>query len=159
MREILEILEEDARITPEEIAAMIERTPDEVRAVIKEMEEKGIIRKYQTVIDWEKTDEGFVYAVIELKVNLDRNRGYDLVAERIARFPEVRSMRLVSGDHDLNLLVRGRSMKEVAFFVAEKIATLEDVEGTLTHFELKCYKKDGELLYEAEKDRRLAISP
>lgn len=159
MREILEILEDDARVSPEEIAAMVDMSPEEVQAAIREMEEKGVIRKYATIINWEKAGEDHVDAVIEVKVNPDRNRGYDLIAERIARFPEVRSLRLVSGDHDLSLLVRGRSMKEVAFFVAEKLASLEEVEGTLTHFELKCYKDHGDLLFEEENNHRLTISP
>lgn len=159
MKEILEILESNPRITPREIAALTGMTEAEIASKIKEMEKKGIIRKYKTVIDWEKAGEEYVYAIIELKVALRSRTGYDAIAERIAKFPEVRSVRLISGDHDLSLTVRGKSMKDVAFFVAEKIATLEQVQGTVTHFVLRAYKEDGDVLFEKERSERLAVSP
>lgn len=159
MKEILEILESNPRIALKEIAAMTGSTEAAVASKIKEMEKKGIIRKYKTVIDWEKAGEEYVYAIIELKVALRSRTGYDSIAERIAKFPEVRSVRLISGDHDLSLTVRGKSMKDVAFFVAEKIATLEQVQGTVTHFVLRTYKEDGDVLFEKERSERLAISP
>ena len=159
MKEILEILESNPRIGPKEIATMVGITEKEAASKIKEMEKKGIIRKYKTVIDWEKAGEEYVYAIIELKVALRERTGYDSIAERIAKFPEVRSVRLISGDHDLSLTVRGKSMKEVAFFVAEKIATLEQVQGTVTHFVLRTYKEDGDVLFEKERSERLAVSP
>jgi DNA-binding Lrp family transcriptional regulator len=159
MKEILEILENNPRIELEEIATMIGIKEAEVASRIKEMEKKGIIRKYKTVIDWEKAGEEFIYAIIELKIALRSRTGYDAIAERIARFPEVRSVRLISGDHDLSLTVRGKSMKEVAFFVVEKIATLEQVQGTVTHFVLRTYKEDGDVLFEKEHSERLAVSP
>ncbi|MCZ7380365.1 MAG: Lrp/AsnC family transcriptional regulator [Candidatus Methanoperedens sp.] len=159
MKEILEILESNPRIALKEIAAMTGTTEAAVASKIKEMEKKGIIRKYKTVIDWEKAGEEYVYAIIELKVALRSRTGYDAIAERIAKFPEVRSVRLISGDHDLSLTVRGKSMKDVAFFVAEKIATLEQVQGTVTHFVLRTYKEDGDVLFEKERSERLAVSP
>lgn len=159
MREILEILESNPKIGPKEIATMVGITEKEAASKIKEMEKKGIIRKYKTVIDWEKAGEEYVYAIIELKVALRERTGYDSIAERIAKFPEVRSVRLISGDHDLSLTVRGKSMKDVAFFVAEKIATLEQVQGTVTHFVLRTYKEDGDVLFEKERSERLAVSP
>ncbi len=159
MREILEILESNPRIGPKEIATMVGITEKEAASKIKELEKKGIIRKYKTVIDWEKAGEEYVYAIIELKVALRERTGYDAIAERIAKFPEVRSVRLISGDHDLSLTVRGKSMKDVAFFVAEKIATLEQVQGTVTHFVLRTYKEDGDVLFEKERSERLAVSP
>jgi DNA-binding Lrp family transcriptional regulator len=159
MREILEILESNPKIGPKEIATMVGITEAQAASKIKEMENKGIIRKYKTVIDWEKAGEEYVYAIIELKVALRERTGYDAIAERIAKFPEVRSVRLISGDHDLSLTVRGKSMKDVAFFVAEKIATLEQVQGTVTHFVLRTYKEDGDVLFEKERSERLAISP
>ncbi|VVB89903.1 putative HTH-type transcriptional regulator [uncultured archaeon] len=159
MKEILEILESDPRIGPKEIGTMVGITEKEAASKIKEMEKKGIIRKYKTVIDWEKAGEEYVYAIIELKVALRERTGYDAIAERIAKFPEVRSVRLISGDHDLSLTVRGKSMKDVAFFVAEKIATLEQVQGTVTHFVLRTYKEDGDVLFEKERSERLAVSP
>ncbi len=159
MKEILEILESNPRIAPGEIATMIGITEAQASSKIKELEKKGIIRKYKTVIDWEKAGEESVYAIIELKVALRSRTGYDAIAERIAKFPEVRSVRLISGDHDLSLTVRGKSMKDVAFFVAEKIATLEQVQGTVTHFVLRSYKEDGDVLFEKERSERLAVSP
>lgn len=159
MKEILEILEGNPRIALKEIAAMTGSTEAAVASKIKEMEKKGIIRKYKTIIDWEKAGEEYVYAIIELKVALRSRTGYDAIAERIAKFPEVRSVRLISGDHDLSLTVRGKSMKDVAFFVAEKIATLEQVQGTVTHFVLRTYKEDGDVLFEKERSERLAVSP
>ncbi len=159
MKEILEILESNPRIEPGEIATMIGITEAQVASKIKQLEKKGIIRKYKTVIDWEKAGEEYVYAMIEIKVALRSRTGYDAIAERIAKFPEVRSVRLISGGHDLSLTVRGRSMKEVAFFVAEKIATLEQVQGTVTHFVLRTYKEDGDVLFEKERSERLAVSP
>ncbi len=159
MKEILEILESNPKITPKEIAAMTGMKESQVASTIKNMEKKGIIRKYKTVIDWEKAGEEYVYAIIELKVTLRSRTGYDAIAERIAKFPEVRSVRLISGDHDLSLTVRGKSMKDVAFFVAEKIATLEQVQGTVTHFVLRAYKEDGDVLFEKERSERLAVSP
>lgn len=159
MKEILEILENDPKMKPKEIAAMTGLTEAQVASKIKQMEKKGIIRKYKTVIDWEKAGEEYVYAIIELKVVLRSRTGYDAIAERIAKFPEVVSVRLISGGHDLSLTVRGKSMKEVAFFVAEKIATLEQVQGTVTHFVLRTYKQDGDILFEKERIERLPVSP
>ncbi len=159
MKEILEIIESNPRIEFKEIATMTGMSEAQVASKIKEMEKKGIIRKYKTVIDWERAGEEFVYAIIEIKVALRDRKGYDVIAERIAKFPEVRSVRLISGDHDLSLTVRGKSMKEVAFFVAEKIAPLEQVQGTVTHFVLRTYKEDGEILFEKEHGERLAVSP
>ncbi len=159
MKEILEILESNPRIEPREIATIIGITETQVASKIKQLEKKGIIRKYKTVIDWEKAGEEYVYAIIELKVALRSRTGYDAIAERIAKFPEVRSVRLISGDHDLSLTIRGRSMKDVAFFVVEKIATLEQVQGTVTHFVLRTYKEDGDVLFEKERSERLAVSP
>jgi DNA-binding Lrp family transcriptional regulator len=159
MKEILEILESNPRIEHREIATMIGITETQAASKIKQLEKQGIIRKYKTVIDWEKAGEEYVYAIIELKVALRSRKGYDAIAERIAKFPEVRSVRLISGDHDLSLTVRGKSMKDVAFFVAEKIATLEQVQGTVTHFVLRTYKEDGDVLFEKERSERLAVSP
>ncbi|HEY9205153.1 MAG TPA: Lrp/AsnC family transcriptional regulator [Candidatus Methanoperedens sp.] len=159
MLEILEIIESNPRIAYKEIATMTGITEAQVASKIKEMEKKGIIRRYKTVIDWERAGEEFVYAIIEIKVALRDRKGYDSIAERIAKFPEVRSVRLISGDHDLSLTVRGKSMKEVAFFVAEKIAPLEQVTGTVTHFVLRTYKEDGEMLFEKERSERLVVSP
>ena len=156
---VLEIIENDPKIDISEIASLTGSSDGEIRDCIGELESNGTIRKYKTVIDWDTVNNGFVYAIIEIKVSLERETGYNVVADRISRFPEVRSVRLISGDHDLSLTVRGKSMKEVAFFVAEKIATLPQVQSTATHFVLKTYKEDGVLLHEPEHAHRLSIVP
>ncbi|MCL7413887.1 MAG: Lrp/AsnC family transcriptional regulator [ANME-2 cluster archaeon] len=159
MNEILEIIEQDPKIDPAEIARLTGYPEADVRSRIKELEDSGIIRKYKAVIDWDKVGEEYLYAIIELKISLGDRSGYDAIARRIANFNEVRSVRLISGDHDLSLTVRGHSMKDVAFFVAEKIATLDQVQSTVTHFVLKTYKEDGVTLFEKDKSKRLAITP
>ncbi len=156
---VLEIIENDPKIDISEIASLTGSSEGEIRDCIGELEMGGIIRKYKTVIDWDKVSGGFVYAIIEIKVSLERETGYNVITDRISRFPEVRSVRLISGDHDVSLTVRGKSMKEVAFFVAEKIATLPQVRSTATHFVLKTYKEDGVLLREPEHTHRLSIVP
>ena len=158
IRHILEILENDARASPEEISALTNMAAQEVSQTIAKLEETGVIRHYKTIVDWDLVGENYVYAVIELKVSLERNLGYQAIAERIYKFPEVRSVRLLSGDYDLSLTVRGKSMKDVAFFVAEKIATLDQVKSTSTHFVLKTYKEDGVILHEPEVIKRLPVS-
>ena len=154
---ILEIIENDPKIDISEIAALTGRSDEEIRDCVCQLEGDGTIRKYKTIIDWDKVDNGFVYAIIEITVSLERETGYNVVADRISKFPEVRSVRLISGDHDISLTVRGKSMKQVAFFVAEKIATLPQVQSTATHFVLKTYKEDGVILYETEHAERLPI--
>jgi len=159
MNEILEILSENAKATSSEIAALLGRPEVDVAREIRELEESGVIRKYITLINWEKLDQSFVFAVLELKVALQRKTGYDAVAERIANFSDVESVRLISGDHDLSVTVKGKTMKDIAYFVAEKIAPLEGVQSTCTHFILKSYKEHGVILTEKPKPQRLVISP
>lgn len=157
--EILKILEKDSKVTPKELAAMTGLSEEDVKKKIENFEKKGIIRKYKTVINWEKAGVEHVYALIDVKVTPVRERGYDAVAERVMKFPEVKALYLVSGAYDLSVLVEGKDMKEVASFVAEKLAPLEQVKGTVTHFVLKRYKEDGDILFEKEENKRLAISP
>lgn len=159
MNEILKILETDCRLSPEEIAAMTGRTPKEVKELIADLEEKGIIRRYKAVIDWEKTGDERIFALIDVKVSPERGVGFDDIAEQIYRYPEVHTVYLVSGLHDLRVVVEGKSMKEVAFFVAEKLATVDRVQSTSTHFLLKRYKEDGVFFDIPESDKRLAIVP
>ncbi len=158
MKEILKLLEANARITPEQIATMLGRTVAEVEQVIRKAEAERIIVKYKTIINWDKVGEEGVWAFIEVKIQPQRDRGFDEVAERIYRFPETYSVYLVSGDYDLAVLVRGRTMQEVAGFVAQKLAPMESVQGTVTHFLLKRYKVDGETLEGEEKPKRLPLS-
>jgi DNA-binding Lrp family transcriptional regulator len=156
---ILEILEQDARTTPEQIAAMLGVDVDLVKQTIRLMESAGIIRRYKTVIDWDRFGEERVFAFIDVKVSPARDVGFDDVAERIYRFPQVHAVYLVSGDHDLRVIVSGRTMKEVAAFVAERLAPLDRVQATYTQFVLKRYKEDGEVYAETEPDRRLVMTP
>jgi len=158
MDEILEILEKDARTTAEEIARMTGRDVEEVRKAIEEYERKGVILKYKAIINRDKADS-IVQALIEVKVTPQRGRGYDSVAERIIRFPEVVTAYLISGTYDLHVVVEGRDLKEVASFVSEKLATLEQVTGTVTHFLLKKYKEHGVIYHTVERNKRLKISP
>jgi DNA-binding Lrp family transcriptional regulator len=159
MREVLELLEKDSRITAGDIAEQTGLNEKDVERFITEMEARGIIKRYKTVIDWEKYGDDAVAAIIEVQLNPERNVGYDAVAERISKFPEVVTCMLVSGDHDLHLVIKGKTMKEVAFFVAEKIAPLSQVTHTATHFLLRSYKSEGEIMFEKEEDSRLVIHP
>ncbi|MCK4475924.1 MAG: Lrp/AsnC family transcriptional regulator [Methanophagales archaeon] len=156
--EILKILEENARISDKEIAKMVGLDEDEVKQTISELENRGVIRKYKALINPEKAGIEAVQALIDVKLSPERTVGYDSVAERISRFPEVKSVRLVSGEYDLSVLVEGNTMRKVAYFVAEKIAPLEQVRNTVTHFLLKTYKENGEIYEEEEKGKRLAVT-
>ena len=156
--EVLKILEENARLSDKEIATLAGLKESEVKSIIEELESRGIIRKYKAIIDYEKAGIESVQALIDIKVTPERSTGYDSIAERISKFPEVKSVRLVSGEYDLSVLVTGRTMREVAYFVAEKIAPLEQVRNTVTHFLLKTYKENGEMYGEEEEGRRLRIT-
>lgn len=158
-REILEILQDNSRLKPEQIAVMLGLEIREIEKRIKALEEDKIIVKYHTLINWENAGEEVVSALIEVKVAPQRGAGFDKVAERIYRFPEVKSVYLMSGRYDLSVLIEGKTMKEVALFVSTKLATIEDVHSTATHFVLKKYKQEGIILEDGEKDRRLVISP
>lgn len=160
MKEILEILEHDARATPEDIAKMLRMTPKAVAAAIKKMEKDGIILKYKTIINKElsKEENGDVRALIEVKLTPQKNVGFDHLAERIYQFPEVTSCYLMSGTYDLLVVVEGKNIHTVSGFVSEKLSPMEGVRGTVTHFILKKYKEDGDILKQPERSRRPAIS-
>jgi len=158
-REILKILERDAKTTPQKIATMVGMSETEVSAKIKEFEDKGIIIRYKTLIDWEKAGEEVVYAFIDVKVTPERDVGFDAVAKRICKFPQVHSLYLLSGTYDLSVVIEGKNMKEIAYFVAEKLAPLDHVQGTISHFVLKKYKVDGQVIEAEEKDKRLPVLP
>ena len=159
MKVILAILEQNARATPEEISEMTGRATEEVKAAIAEAERSRAIVKYKTLVNWDRLGEQEVLALVELRVTPQRDVGFDGVAGRIARFPEVRSLHLMSGDYDLSVLLAGRTMQEVASFVAMKLAALEEVHGTTTHFLLKRFKEDGVILDGEEGVKRLPLSP
>ncbi len=157
MEEILEILEKNSRATAEEIAVMLGKGVEEVRQALKKLEEDNVIVGYNTLINWEKTGVENVTALIEVKVTPQRGEGFDKVAERIYRYPQVKACYLMSGGFDLTVIIEGKSMKEVALFVAEKLAPLESVVSTSTHFVLKKYKDKGFIFQEPEKDKREAL--
>ncbi|MGE5550388.1 MAG: Lrp/AsnC family transcriptional regulator [Bacteroidota bacterium] len=159
MRELLEILQENDRTSPAEIAAMLGLTEEQVRAEIEAMEQTKVIVKYRAIVNWEKTGVEKVAALIDVKVTPQRNVGFDDVARRIYLFPEVKSVYLMSGAYDLSVLVEAANLKELALFVSEKLATLEHVTSTATHFVLKRYKQDGVIFEEQDGPERLAISP
>lgn len=156
---ILKILFEDARITASEIALMTGYPEQDVITSIEKLEADKIIVKYGALINWDKADSDLVQAIIEVRVTPQRDQGFDSIASRIYRFDEVNSVYLMSGAYDLLLLVEGRTMKEVALFVAERLSVLENVLSTATHFVLKKYKADGVLFYDAQTDKRMAVSP
>lgn len=152
--EILKLLENDPRLTAEQIAIILNCTKDEVANEIREFEKSGVILGYKTIVDWEKTDCESVTAMIEVKLTPQHNRGFDRVAEKIYNYPEVKSVYLMSGAYDLSVVIEGRTMKEVALFVSQKLATIESVISTATHFVLHKYKDTG-MLYDApEIDER-----
>ena len=159
MKQIFEALEKDARLTPEQISAMTGIPAAEVEKTIKKAEKDRAILKYKTIINWAKLGEEEVWALVEVKVVPQRGVGFDAIAERIYRFPQARSVYLASGAYDLAILVAGKTMQEIAVFVSEKLAPLETVQGTVTHFILKKYKEDGEILQGGEGIKRLPVTP
>ncbi len=157
MEEILEILEKNSRYSDEQIAIMTGKTVEEVRDIIRDYEEQSIIAGYTTLVNWENTGKETVTALIEVKVTPQRGEGFDKVAERLYKFDEVRSCYLMSGGFDLTVIVEGKTMKEVALFVSEKLAVQEYVLSCATHFVLKKYKEHGTVFKEREFDDREVI--
>ncbi len=158
-RQILEILSENGRISHEEIAVMLGISQAEVTEKIKEMEKHKVIFGYKALIDWEQVDKESVNSLIELKVTPQLGEGFDQIANRIImEYPEVNSVSLISGGYDILVELEGKSMKEVALFVAKKIAPMDCVLSTATHFVLKSYKKDGVVLIAKPEDERRVIS-
>ncbi len=155
MDELLKILKRNAREKPEDIARMLGLTAEQVRARIAEYEKAGVIRGYQAIVNEDQLNIERVRAVIEVRITPEREGGFN----RIARFPEVQSVYLMSGAYDLLLFVAGRDLKEVAQFVSEKLATIEGVTSTATHFMLKTYKHNGILMETSDGDERLQVSP
>lgn len=159
MNEIFRILEQDARKTPEQIATMTGIPLAQVEETIKKAESDRTILKYKAMVNWDKLGEEQVWALVEVKVAPQRDVGFDAIAERIYRFPEARTAYLISGTYDLAVFVVGKTMHEVAGFVWEKLAPLEGVQGTVTHFLLKRYKEDGEIMDGEEGPKRVPIMP
>ena len=154
MDKLLKLLEDDATLTPEQLAVMLEKEEGDVKKMIQAYEKNGVIVGYKTLIDWDKTDREYVSALIEVKMMPQRDRGFDRVAEKIYNYPEVQSLYLMSGGFDLAVIIEGKTMKEVAYFVAQKLATLEFVTATATHFVLRKYKDKGVIYGADETDER-----
>ncbi|MGH3564966.1 MAG: Lrp/AsnC family transcriptional regulator [Pseudonocardia sp.] len=164
MRQILELLERDAQLSHATIATMTGLPVAEVAAQVAAWEAAGVIRRYKAVIDWDAVDAASqgpedVTAFIDVSVAPARTVGFDDVAERISRFAEVRSVYLVSGGHDLRCTITGRSIRAVSDFVSQKLATIDRVQATATHFVLKSYKRDGDAFLAPEPDHRLPVTP
>ena len=156
-KDILKILENDARTTAKQISTMTGIPVAEVTKFIKQAEENRTILKYKTMINWDKVEDEQVWALIEVKISPQRDVGFDAIAERIYRFPQARTVYLLSGTYDLLVLVTGKTLHEVGDFVSEKLAPIEGVQGTVTHFILKRYKEDGEILGGKEEVKRQPV--
>ena len=152
--ELLKLLENDARLTADQLSVMLDTDKAEIEKQLRELEENGTILGYKAVIDWEKTENEAVTAMIDVKLTPQRDRGFDRVAEKIYNYPEVKSVYLMSGAYDLSVLIEGKTMKEVAFFVSQKLSTIEAVNSTATHFILHKYKDKGVLYNAGEIDER-----
>ncbi|MBM7572621.1 Lrp/AsnC family transcriptional regulator [Aquibacillus albus] len=158
--ELLELLEENARINIESIAKMIDVSVEETKKMIEKLENDNAILGYSTIINWSKVLESEeVTAMIDVKVTPARGVGFDKVAERIYRFPEVKAVYLMSGAYDLSVSVEGKTMMEISRFVSEKLSTLDTVISTTTHFVLKKYKHDGVIFDDGEDDKRIMVTP
>jgi len=156
--QLLRLLEDNSRLTDSELSTMLGIPADEVRARIARHLEAQVIRKYSAVVDWARAGDGEVAAVIELKVSPERDYGYDRIAERISKFRQVKSCRLMTGTYDLQLLVTGKDMQEVSRFVSEHIAPMDRIRETATHIIMKTYKENGNLFFERESGERLPFS-
>lgn len=160
MREqILAIIEKNSRIDISELAVILGIPEIDVANEIKRMEEEGVICGYHTLVDWEKTSIEKVSALIEVRVTPQRGQGFDTIAERIYKYPEVHAVYLISGGYDLLVSLEGKTLKEVSTFVTDKLSTLETVLSTATHFVLKKYKDHGTILDKKSQDERIKVTP
>ena len=159
MERLLELLKANARTPVESLARQLGEPAADVEARLRDYEKRGIIRGYQALINTERLDDDSVRAVIELRIRPAQDGGFDRIANRIGRFDEVESMFLMSGGYDLLLFVKGRNLQEVARFVSSKLANMDGVLSTATHFMLKTYKDQGVLLERLNHDERLQVSP
>ena len=157
MEKLLKMLENDATLTPKELALMLSKEEGDIKEMIRQLEKDGVILGYQAIIDWDKTDKESVSALIEVKVMPQRDDGFDKIAEKIQNYPEIKGLYLMSGGFDFTVLIEGKTMKEVAYFVAKKLAPIEHVTATSTHFVLKTYKDKG-VVYTGTTDGKSAVS-
>ena len=159
MEEILNILDkEKGNVSRAKFAQMLGMEEKEVADKIEKMEKENVIVGYKTIVNWDKTDKDVVVALIELRITPQRGEGFDKVAERIYKYPQVKSLYLMSGAYDLAVTIEGKSMKEVALFVAQKLAPMDSIISTATHFVLKKYKEEGIVFEDDEKDTRQVIT-
>ena len=159
MEEILNILDkEKGNVSRAKIAQMLGMEEKEVADKIEKMEKENVIVGYKTIVNWDKPDKDVVVALIELRITPQRGEGFDKVAERIYKYPQVKSLYLMSGAYDLAVTIEGKSMKEVALFVAQKLAPMDSIISTATHFVLKKYKEEGIVFEDDEKDTRQVIT-
>ena len=156
-KEIFKILEDDARTTVKQISAMTGTPSNKVTREIKQAEKDRTILKYKAIINWDKVENENVWALIEVKLTPEKDVGFDSIAERIYRFPQTRTVYLISGTYDLFVLVTGKSNHEIADFVSQKLSHIEGVQGTVTQFVLKRYKEDGEIIEEKEEVKRQPV--
>ncbi len=158
MDKLLTLLENDSTLSARELAVMLDKEEGDIKKSIEAYEKNGVILGYKTIVDWDKTEREYVSAMIELKVIPERVGGFDKIAEKIYNYPEVQSVYLMSGGFDLALIIEGKTLKEVATFVARKLAPIENVTATATHFVLKKYKDKGVIYETPEKDERGKLS-
>jgi DNA-binding Lrp family transcriptional regulator len=160
MREkLLRIIEKNSRVEISELAIRLDVPEIEIANELKKLEEEGVICGYHTMIDWEKTNLEKVSALIEVRVTPQRGQGFDTIAERIYKYPEVEAVYLISGGYDLLVCLEGKSLKEVSTFVTDKLSTMESVLSTATHFILKKYKDHGTILTKKYQDERIQVTP
>lgn len=159
MDALLQILKEKGRASVEELGRLTGQTAKEVEGALKKYETDRVILGYRAVLDPDRVGHGGVRAVIEVRITPEREGGFDRIAARVARYPEVVSCQLMSGGYDLLITVEGPDLKQVATFVAEKLSTIQGVISTATHFQLKTYKEAGVMFLEDERTERLAVSP
>lgn len=153
-KNLLKLLEDDARLSIEQLSTMLDASKEDIEKELAELEKNGTILGYKAIIDWEKTDREYVTAMIDVKLSPQRDRGFDKIAEKIFNYPEVQAVYLMSGAYDLSVLIEGKTMKEVAYFVAQKLAPIESIISTATHFVLHKYKDKGVVYGYSEIDER-----
>jgi len=158
-KKILTLIENDAKMSIKTIATILDTEESVVADILAKLEKDKVILGYNTIIDWDKVGVDGVTAMIDVKLVPEREVGFNRTAERICRFPEVRCVYLMSGTYDLSVIVEGKTMKDVAWFVSHKLSTLDQVQSTVTHFVLKRYKEDNFVFEEPQQDKRLVVSP
>ena len=154
MEKLLDLMENNATLSAKEIALMLSKEEGDIKDMIRQLEKDGVILGYQAIVDWDKTEKESVTALIEVKVMPQRDDGFDKIAEKLQNYPEIKGLYLMSGGFDFTVLIEGKTMKEVAYFVARKLAPIEFVTATATHFVLKTYKYNGVVYNAPKKDLR-----